>query len=334
MAAVRPGRPHSALEPPTALSFSSVDVDDTRSLLNRLYYPVAVRVPAGAEGFAFHAEVIRLGPLTVGQLGFGAPVTLVAAELDGYHVTIPTMGFVLTRHAGHQVVASTSTGAVFGPGRPVYARYDAHSTELNVKIEGAALEHELAALLGRPVAGPIGLPPAIHVDGGAARSWRRMVQMLSAESEDPGSLLWRPLIAGQLRRSVLSGLLLSVHHRYSDELSATPPSSPPRAVRRAIDAIQDEPERPFGVADLAVIAGVSVRSLQEGFRRHVGCAPMAYLQSVRLGRAHDALRREDPSRVTVAAVAHRSGFAHLGRFSAAYRARYGVSPSQTLRRTT
>ena len=62
---------------PTTASFSSVDIDDTRSLLNRFYYPLAVGAPEGAEGFRFNAEVIKLGPLTVGQLGFGAPVTLV-----------------------------------------------------------------------------------------------------------------------------------------------------------------------------------------------------------------------------------------------------------------
>ncbi|MFC6610965.1 hypothetical protein ACFQFC_28685 [Amorphoplanes digitatis] len=50
-----------------------MDIDDTRSLLNRFYYPIAVGAPEGAEGFRFNAEVIKLGPLTVGQLGFGAP---------------------------------------------------------------------------------------------------------------------------------------------------------------------------------------------------------------------------------------------------------------------
>ena len=98
-----------------------------------------------------------------------------------------------------------------------------------------------------------------------------------------------------------------------------------------VDAIHDEPERPFTVGDLAAIAGMSVRSLQEGFRRHVGCAPMTYLQQQRLLRAHDSLRRSDPLRVTVAAVAHRWGFAHLGRFASAYRSRFGVPPSETLR---
>ena len=93
---------------------------------------------------------------------------------------------------------------------------------------------------------------------------------------------------------MLSGLLLSLPHRYHDELTAPAQPGAPRAIRRALDAIQDEPERPFSVADLAAIAGMSVRSLQEGFRRHVGCAPMTYLQQVRLLRVHDELRHADP----------------------------------------
>src|SRR3954462_1822480 len=97
MTDVRASETRSGPQPPTGLSFSSADIDDTRSVLSRFYYPLAVRLPAGAEGFAFHAEVIQLGPLTVGRLGFGAPVTLIAPELDGYHVTIPTAGRVRTR---------------------------------------------------------------------------------------------------------------------------------------------------------------------------------------------------------------------------------------------
>ena len=325
------GHFRAAPESPTTASLSSADIDETRTLLNRFYAPLTVGTPGGAEGFECSAAVIRLGPLTVGQLGFGAPVTLIAAELDGYHVTIPTAGRVHARHAGHEVVAGPPLGIVFGPGRPVYTLHDAHSAELDVKIERPALENELAALLGRPIDGPIDLPPAIDLSRGAAQSWGRLVRLVSGEGRNPGSLIWQPLIAEQLRRSVLNGLLLSARHRYSDELNAPAAAGPPRTVQRVIDAIQAEPEWPFAVADLARIAGVSVRSLQEGFRRYVGCAPMAYLQSVRLGLAHEALRREDPALITVAAVAHRTGFAHLGRFASAYRARFGVCPSETLR---
>jgi len=133
---------------------------------------------------------------------------------------------------------------------------------------------------------------------------------------------------------VLSGLLLSVPHRYHEELIAPAAAGPPRAIRRVLEAISDEPEHGFTAGEMATIAGMSLRSLQSGFRRHVGDAPMAYLQQVRLTRVHETLRRSDPAEVTVAEVAHRWGFTHLGRFASAYRNRFGESPSATLRRIT
>jgi AraC-like DNA-binding protein len=317
---------------PDIVHFSSVDIDQARSVLNRFYYPVAVGTPEGADGFGLGVEVIQLGPLTVGQLSFSGPVSLVVAELDAYHVSMPTTGRMQARHAGHEVVAGPSTGVVFGPGKPVYTMHDANSAELAVKIERDALEQELAALLGRPVEGPIELPPAIDLSGGPGHSWSRLVRLLRDELEYPESLIYQPLIAEQLRSSVLSGLLLSIPHRYHDELTGPAHAGPPRVIRRVMEAIHDEPEKPFTVADLAGIAGMSVRSLQEGFRRHLGCTPMAYLQQVRLLRVQETLRRADPLRVTVAAVAHRWGFAHLGRFASAYRTRFGEPPSDTLRR--
>jgi AraC-like DNA-binding protein len=320
-------------EAPDILHFRSVDIDKARSMLNRFYYPLSVGTPEGVEGFALGAELIQLGPLTVGQLSFATPVSLVAAELDAYHVSMPTTGRMHARHGSYELVATPSTGAVFGPGKPTYVLHYADSAELAVKIERTALEEELAGLLGRPVDGPIDLPPAINLTAGPGHSWSRLVRLLRDELDYDKSLVSQPLIAEQLRSSVLIGLLLSIPHRYHEELTGPATAGPPRAIRRVVDAIHDEPEGAFTVGVLAGIAGMSVRSLQEGFRRHVGCAPMSYLQQVRLARAQEALRRADPLRVTVSAIAHRWGFAHLGRFAAAYRARFGESPSETLRRT-
>jgi AraC-like DNA-binding protein len=319
-------------EVPDIIHFSSVDIDQAQSVLNRFYYPVAVGTPEGADSFGLGVEVIQLGPLTVGQISFAGAVSFVVPELDAYHVSMPTAGRMQARHAGHEVVAGPSTGVVFGPGGPVYTMHDANSAELAVKIERAALEQELAALLGRPVVGPIDLPPAIDLSGGPGHSWSRLVRLLRDELEHKESLIYQPLIAEQLRSSVLSGLLLSVPHRYHAELTGPVTAGPPRAIRRVVDAVHDEPERAFTVADLAAIAGMSVRSLQEGFRRHLGCTPMAYLQQERLLRAHETLRLSDPLGITVATVAHRWGFAHLGRFASAYRTRFGEAPSDTLRR--
>jgi AraC-like DNA-binding protein len=327
-----PPAPSDSVGRPGVVKVSCTDIDHARFLLNRFCYPIAVGLPEGPDDFALHLEVIQLGPLTIGHLGLQASATLIASELDGYHVTLPFRGAVQTRQAGREVLAGPETAVVFRPGDPVYTLHDPHSTELDIKIDGAALEAELSALLGRDVAGPIDLAPTMRLSDGPGRSFRRIAGLLRDELPHPGSLIHQPLIAARVRHSVMSGLLLSVPHRYHDELSAPIRHGAPRAIRRALNAIQDEPEKPFGVADLADIAGMSVRSLQEGFRRHVGCAPMTYLQKVRLTRVHEALCQGDPAQVTVAAVAHRWGFAHLGRFASVYRGQFGESPSETLRR--
>ncbi|WP_433791973.1 AraC family transcriptional regulator [Actinoplanes sp. CA-252034] len=307
----------------------SVDGERARQVLNRFYPPVS------ADGdLKLGVEVIRLGPLTVGHLTFAGSTTLDFPCLSAYHVTLPTSGLVRARRDGHEVTATPATALVFRPGDRVRLRQEPNTAELDVRIESWALEAELVRLLGHPIDTPIDLPPAFDLTGGPAHSWSRLIRLLRDELEHENSLIFEPLIAEQLCSSVLSGLLLSVPHRYADELVAPAVTGPPRPIRRVLDAISAEPDRPFTVGELAAIAGTSIRSLQAGFRRHVGSAPMTYLQQLRLTRAHETLRAGDPATITVAEVAHRWGFAHLGRFASAYRKRFGESPSETLRTTT
>ncbi|MBB2946243.1 AraC-like DNA-binding protein/DNA-binding transcriptional ArsR family regulator [Actinoplanes lutulentus] len=315
---------------PGTVYFDSVDVVRAREILNRFYPPMSIGIPDGGE-LKLGVEMIQLGPLTVGHLTFEGSATLVSPQTEAYHVTLPTAGLVRARRDGREITATPATALAFRPGDRMHTRHEPHSAEIDVRIEQWALESELAGLLGHPVEGPIDLAPTFDLTGGPAYSWSRLVRLLHDELEHETSLIHQPLIAEQLCSSVLSGLLLSVPHRYHQELVSPAGSGPPRAVQRAVEAIHEEPERAFTVRDLARIAGVSVRSLQEGFRRHVGCAPMTYLQQLRLNRVRETLLEGDPARVTVAAVAHRWGFAHLGRFASAYRERFGESPSETLR---
>ena len=50
--------------------------------------------------------------------------------------------------------------------------------------------------------------------------------------------------------------------------------------------------------------------------------------------AEDRLKKIIAKELSVSEVATRWGFTHLGRFAGAYRLRYGVPPSQTLRDRT
>jgi anti-anti-sigma factor len=102
-------------------------------------------------------------------------------------------------------------------------------------------------------------------------------------------------------------------------------------LRRAIAFIQERARDDISVTDIAAAAFVTIRAVQLAFRRYLDTTPMAYLRQVRLERAHCELVLGDPRHVTVAQVASDWGFPNASRFTAYYRAAYGVPPGQTLR---
>ena len=106
----------------------------------------------------------------------------------------------------------------------------------------------------------------------------------------------------------------------------------PRVIRRAVEFIESHVAQPLTIAAVADAAGTSVRTLQAGFRRHLGISPIRFLRLARLRAARDELTAADPGLVTVADVARRWGFAHPSRFAADYRREFGEFPAETLRR--
>ena len=104
-----------------------------------------------------------------------------------------------------------------------------------------------------------------------------------------------------------------------------------RQLRLAEDFIRAHAGAPLRVEDIGAAAGLSVRGLQATFRRHRGITPHQALTRLRLeGVRLRLLDGNAGDRVTD--VALQWGFTHLGRFSQTYAARFGESPSATLRR--
>jgi len=148
----------------------------------------------------------------------------------------------------------------------------------------------------------------------------------------PDSLLNQPMVALPFVDSLVRGFLFAGDHSDREALTDDQGLVAPRAIRMAVDIIEEEAHLPLTLSSIAARSHISVRSLQQGFQRHLGTSPMTYLHEVRLRRAHQALLESDPSTATVASVAHRWGFTNLGRFAAAHAGRYGEVPSVTLHR--
>ncbi|SDU89953.1 helix-turn-helix domain-containing protein [Pseudomonas mucidolens] len=91
----------------------------------------------------------------------------------------------------------------------------------------------------------------------------------------------------------------------------------------------DVPDATVNLLELARIAGVSLRQLQQGFKTYTGMSPAQWLRLRRLNGARRELLSSPET--TVAQVAMNWSFWHLGRFSNSYRALFQELPRETLK---
>jgi AraC family ethanolamine operon transcriptional activator len=104
-----------------------------------------------------------------------------------------------------------------------------------------------------------------------------------------------------------------------------------RVVERFDDVARANVGQLVHVAELCHAAGIAPRTLSRAFQAVRGKPPSRYLHELRLTQAREALL-SDARGGTVTEIAMRFGFHELGRFSVDYRALFGESPSETLRR--
>lgn len=299
------------------------DWDAASNAVSDAYFPHTLNPrEAGSSADAVDVAVTVLGPLRIARIGWGAEVSIHSDHPGAYGINVPLGGVLESNVAGHTVVSTNGFATINPPDTPTdITRWSSTCTIVGVKIDRDFLQHEVCRVTGNPDAT---IPDQLDLHSPAGASWFRLVQSLAAQpTDDP--LLGNPLVAEQLAGSLTDAFLLAA---IPDEDPAERLTPRPRIVTRVLEALRADPARAWSAADMAETAGVSVRRLQEGFREYVGRTPRDCLTEIRLARVHDDLVRGAGS---VTDVALRWGFTHSGRFAAAFRQRYGVSPSQVLR---
>jgi AraC-like DNA-binding protein len=272
---------------------------------------------------------LRLGGLEITEQRRYVEVATRSERDDAYVVCLSVVNDLFFEQHGVEVAATAERGAVFQPtAGPVLVRTPAGSTTRALVVAKWILTAQLERLLDRPVPATLTLAPALNLLTATGRSWLRVVTLLTGAMQESNHAFLRPIVVEPLCQALVTGLLLTADHRYADELARPAATCRPRHVKMAVDLIRAQPEQPHTTASLARAAGVSVRNLQEGFRRHLSTTPMAYLRHVRVAHAHDDLHSGRVA--TVGEAAQRWGLTHLSRFAAAHRARYGTLPSTVI----
>jgi AraC-like DNA-binding protein len=98
-------------------------------------------------------------------------------------------------------------------------------------------------------------------------------------------------------------------------------------IQHAREILLSRLENPPSLLELAQLVGVSTTTLKRGFKTLFGTSVFNYLTDKRMVQAEELLRKNNSS---VAEVANLVGYSHLGHFAAAFKQRYGITPSQCL----
>ena len=103
-----------------------------------------------------------------------------------------------------------------------------------------------------------------------------------------------------------------------------------RVLKTAVAYISRHLDEKIRLRDISAAAGVSTRTLGYLFMRVYGITPMAFVKRQRLGNAYRLLQDADPASTTVATIARRCGFGHMGQFAIDFKRSFGELPSVTL----
>lgn len=299
------------------------DVDEARDLFSDAYNAGEMVIEPTASAFTFRYTAIGDDELTLRATQFHGRVTGTVLTQGEYIVSWLTAGEGATDLAGAPVKLEYGRPAMFANDR--LAEFDFTDYRQNLMhFDGSFLERVAGEVEG--TSGPILFDTTARPSGEQLRRWAASVTTVASVVYDDAS---PALLRAEANRAAAIALLETFPHTalHAPVEIGLPSGGKTRA---AVEYMIANAHLPIRTEDVAEAVGMSQRSLQAAFRREHDITAIDYLRRVRLDRVQEELRRSDPGRATVAEVAQRWGFAHLGRFSASYTNRFGEYPSTTL----
>ena len=202
--------------------------------------------------------------------------------------------------------------------------------------DGVGLEPTYFAAVGVPVP----LADALRDDAGPERQVQLSIGSQAEHLRDvindlvdlattiaAGSAHLEAQIALPARSSLIDGLAVVLGLGHPAPLLDRGAAA--RVVDSCMQAAEDLGPQPSPL-DLSAATGLTDRRIRAAFNERVGVPVATYFRYRALHAAHRELIQAQAGKTTVAAIATRWGFWHLGRFAQRYRDQFGVPPSTTL----
>ncbi len=311
--------------------FNSSDFDETRRHVGEMFCDHDMRLVDHRADLDARTRSFQCRSLTIVDMTYGANVLIQPGRLDDFYlVQIPLSGRARVTVGGQEFECRPGMATIQNPDDPLDMYWDASCRKLVLRFDRRSFERFAELQFGHMPRFALNLTPAFELSKPDGAAFASLIRGLNLElAEGRGEIAASVLAHWEL--CFMSALLLM---RIGDESAAVAQgqSPAPDAVRRVRDYLEANAQNVVELADIAVIAGIPLRTLHHQFRRTLGITPLQLLRDIRLDRVRgELLRPQAVPSVTMAAM--NWGFDHLGRFSASYKQRFGETPRDTVRRS-
>lgn len=306
------------------------DPDDAAQKIGEIFCPHALE-PQGArrrQFFAIHNSV-ALDGFSLNAVRYGGDVAIDPGRLEKFYL----LQMPLTGHAeivtGEETVTSApnKTASLLSPTRSTRMLWWDSCAQLILFIDRHVLESRLSRLLERDI-DEIVFSPHVSLDRDQSRMLTSQIDYLRQILEMGGPV--SPQTQALIRENLINTLLLGQRHSYSDHLERGETTNIlPGAIKRARDYLEQNFDQEDVIDRMVDHAGTGLRTIQIGFRRHFDKTITDVLRDLRLEALRQAIL-DNPGNKTLCDLMLETGFSHLGRTAAAYKARFGEAPSRTM----
>lgn len=301
------------------------NIEDARAFFQNSYNGRDYRLEATNRPFAFRCSTVGDDDLRLRSIAMDGAMGGSFVLTDVYVAAWLT--------AGTGTLTAGSDRIDFEPGQPLVIPRDRSCHFAGRDYRDSSMMFSAAFLDAQAEAFEGAAQGSLRFDMGPlaredAAMWSYAARATARVLNDPRSTA---LMVAEAKHAAAAAMLESFPHDFTPTAEQTSAVSSRRIIA-ASEYIRAHADQPITICDIAAAAGLSTRGVQSAFNRDLGMPPLAYLRLVRLDRARDDLQAGPAVADEVSKVAHRWGFAHMGRFAGYYADRHGESPSDTLRR--
>ncbi len=312
--------------------FQSSDIDEAQDLIARNFSRHSLSVVSSQQALSSRYDGLFFHNIGLMCGTYGADVKI-NPESNEYFFTQTTLaGHTRVSMAGESVDTDNGTTVVVSPTANYEMYLGEGSSRLIAMIERDALETQLSKMLNAPLHEPLTFDLGMSDSAGQRSAWLRSLDYLCDQFSMARSMAKDDAFLQHANDLLITQLLNSQSHNYSEQLNHDPVVQSPRHVKRAIAYIEEHIHEPISLAEMAASIGVSARTVQKGFVKYLSLSPSDYIRQLRLRCIHDELIRANELDTQVGAVLMNYGITSFGHFSKTYKSVYGCTPADTLRK--